>query len=115
MDETEGKEGTSLMMNRQAKRFYSFGVFRVDVTERVLYGEKGIVTLTPKTFDTLLALVENSGHVLGKEELMEKVWPDSFVEVNNLAQQISALRKALGKEEGGRSYIQTVQRRGYRF
>jgi DNA-binding winged helix-turn-helix (wHTH) protein len=73
-------------MSRQTKRFYVFGVFRIDVTERVLFGDRGVVPLTPKAFDTLLVLVENSGHVLSKEELMEKVWPDSFVEENNLAQ-----------------------------
>jgi pimeloyl-ACP methyl ester carboxylesterase/DNA-binding winged helix-turn-helix (wHTH) protein len=104
------------MMSKQTKRFYVFGVFRIDVTERVLSGEKGVVSLTPKAFDTLLVLVENSGHVLSKEELMEKVWPDSFVEENNLAQNISALRKALD-EEGVRpqKYIETVPKRGYRF
>ncbi|MDT4896536.1 MAG: eukaryotic-like serine/threonine-protein kinase [Acidobacteriota bacterium] len=102
-------------MKDQAKRFYEFGVFRLDVTERVLFGEKGVVSLTPKAFDTLLVLVENSGHVLGKEELMEKVWPDSFVEENNLAQNISLLRKALSEEGSPRKMIETVPRRGYRF
>lgn len=104
------------MMSKQTKRFYVFGVFRIDVAERVLFGEKGVVSLTPKAFDTLLVLVENSGHVLSKEALMEKVWPDSFVEENNLAQNISALRKALD-EEGVRpqKYVETVPKRGYRF
>jgi pimeloyl-ACP methyl ester carboxylesterase/DNA-binding winged helix-turn-helix (wHTH) protein len=102
-------------MSRQTKRFYVFGVFRVDVAERILFGEKGIVSLTPKVFDTLLVLVENSGHVLSKEELMEKVWPDSFVEENNLAQNISALRKALDEEGSGQKVIETVPKRGYRF
>ena len=66
--------------------------------------------LTPKVFDTLLVLLENSSHVLTKKELMQQVWPDSFVEENNLAQNISLLRKALGE-----SYIKTVPKRGYRF
>jgi pimeloyl-ACP methyl ester carboxylesterase/DNA-binding winged helix-turn-helix (wHTH) protein len=103
------------MMSRQAKRFYVFGLFRIDVTERILFGAKGAVPLTPKAFDTLLILVENSGYVLGKEELMEQVWPDHFVEENNLAQNISVLRKALGQGAGGEQYIETVPRRGYRF
>ncbi|HEV7374515.1 MAG TPA: alpha/beta fold hydrolase [Pyrinomonadaceae bacterium] len=103
------------MMSRQTKRFYVFGVFRIDVAERVLLGEKGVVSLTPKAFDTLLVLVENSGHMLSKDELMEKVWPDSFVEENNLAQNISALRKALDEEDSGQKYIKTVPKRGYRF
>ena len=109
------KDDSQAMMKAQAKRFYVFGVFRVDVTERLLFGEKGVVSLTPKAFDTLLVLVENSGHVLSKDELMEKVWPDSFVEENNLAQNISALRKALGEDSGGQKFIETVPRRGYRF
>jgi DNA-binding winged helix-turn-helix (wHTH) protein/pimeloyl-ACP methyl ester carboxylesterase len=103
------------MTSKQARRFYAFGAFRLDAGERVLFDERGVVPLTPKAFDTLLALVENSGHVIGKEELMRKVWPDSFVEENNLAQNISALRKALGEEAGGQKYIETVPKRGYRF
>jgi pimeloyl-ACP methyl ester carboxylesterase/DNA-binding winged helix-turn-helix (wHTH) protein len=101
------------MRKGQPKRFYVFGVFRIDVTERVLLGEKGPVSLTPKAFDLLLFLVENTGHVLAKDELMQQVWPDSFVEENNLAQNISTLRKAL--ETGGEKFIETVPRRGYRF
>jgi len=103
------------MRNRQDKRFYLFGAFRIDVTERVLFGERGAVPLTPKVFDTLLLLVENNNHVLGKQELIERIWPDSFVEDNNLAQNISILRKALGQSPGGQDYIQTVPKRGYRF
>ena len=103
------------MKQEQAKRYYTFGNFRLDVTEGILYGEKGIVPLTPKAFDTLLVLVENTGHVLSKEELMEKVWPDSFVEENNLAQNISLLRKILEKGGSGEKYIETVPKRGYRF
>ncbi len=102
-------------MKRTPNRFFSFGSFRIDVTERVLLGPNGTIPLTPKAFDTLLCLVENSGHVLSKKELMEKVWPDSFVEENNLAQNISILRKVLGESAGGQDYIQTVPKRGYRF
>ena len=101
------------MMKGQAKRFYVFGLFRIDVTERMLFGEKGAVPLTPKAFDTLLFLVENSGRVLSREELMAQVWPDSFVEENNLAQNISTLRKVLGPD--GAKLIETVPKRGYRF
>ena len=101
------------MMNRPAGRFYLFDGFRVDVSERLLFKENREVPLTPKVFDTLLVLLENSSHVLTKKELMEQVWPDSFVEENNLAQNISILRKALGEE--GEHYIQTVPKRGYRF
>lgn len=98
------------MMTRPGKRFYSFDVFRVDLVERLLFREDREIPLTPKVFDTLIVLLENSSHVLTKQELMQQVWPDSFVEENNLAQNISILRKALGEQ-----YIQTVPKRGYRF
>ena len=98
------------MTNLPASRFYSFGTFRVDAHERLLFKGDREIPLTPKVFDTLLVLIENSSHVLTKKELMQKVWPDSFVEENNLAQNISLLRKALGE-----SFIQTIPKRGYRF
>lgn len=101
------------MIQARAKLSYEFDTFRVDATERVLFHENRPISLTPKAFDTLLALVEHSGHVLTTEELMAQVWPDSFVEGNNLAQNISTLRKALGA--GGAKYIETVPKRGYRF
>jgi pimeloyl-ACP methyl ester carboxylesterase/DNA-binding winged helix-turn-helix (wHTH) protein/class 3 adenylate cyclase len=100
-------------MSRQERRLYGFGPFRIDPAERTLLHHERPVQLTPKVFDTLLALVENSGHVLDKNELMRMVWPDSFVEENNLAQNISVLRKVLGAE--GLKYIETVPKRGYRF
>lgn len=103
------------MMNLPAKRFYLFDAFRVDAFERILFKENREVTLTPKVFDTLLVLLENPGHVLTKKELMQQVWPDSFVEENNLAQNISILRKTLGESKQGEQYIQTVPKRGYRF
>ena len=102
-------------MNRQKRHLYEFGQFRIDVGERQLLRGEEQIALTPKAFDTLLVLVENSGHALDKKELMEKVWPDSFVEENNLAQNISTLRKALGESEAGLKYIETVPKRGYRF
>jgi pimeloyl-ACP methyl ester carboxylesterase/DNA-binding winged helix-turn-helix (wHTH) protein len=98
------------MTNQPAGRFYTFGPFRVDTHERLLFKGDREIPLTPKVFDTLIALIENSSHVLTKKELMQKVWPDSFVEENNLAQNISLLRKTLGK-----SFIQTIPKRGYRF
>ena len=98
------------MTNLPARRVYSFGAFRVDAHERLLFNGDREIPLTPKVFDTLLALIENSSHVLTKKELMQKVWPDSFVEENNLAQNISLLRKALGEK-----VIQTIPKRGYRF
>ncbi|HEY5839175.1 MAG TPA: winged helix-turn-helix domain-containing protein [Pyrinomonadaceae bacterium] len=97
------------------KRFYEFGEFRVDAIERVLLREGTPVTLPPKVFDTLLALVERNGHIVEKEELLRQLWPDTFVEENNLSQYISAIRKALGDGRHEQRYIETVPRRGYRF
>ena len=90
---------------------YRFGSFVLHGDERVLQREGGeIVPLTPKAVETLLALVEHHGHVLTKDELMERVWPETFVEESGLARNVSVLRKALGK-----GYIETVPKRGYRF
>ncbi len=94
---------------------YEFGKFRVDTNERLLFDGRETISLTPKAFDTLLLLVENSGHVLSKEEIMGRVWAESFVEENNLAQNISILRKTLGEGVGGAKFIETVSKRGYRF
>ena len=82
------------MTSRSRKR-YGFGPFELDAHDRLLTCQGEVVPLTPKALDTLLILVESGGHVVTKDELIERVWPDSFVEQNNLAQNISALRKAL--------------------
>ena len=102
-------------MSKATKHFYEFGPFRLDPVEGLLLRDGQAVALTPKAFDTLLVLIENSGHVLGKDELMSRVWPDSYVEETNLAQHISTLRKVLGEREQGGQYIETVPKRGYRF
>jgi TolB-like protein/DNA-binding winged helix-turn-helix (wHTH) protein/Tfp pilus assembly protein PilF len=102
-------------MNEPIKRFYRFGPFSIDVEKRVLLREGSAVPLAPKTFDTLLVLVEHHGQVLEKEGLMEMLWPDSEVEEANLPMNISALRKALGESPSDRRYIITIPGRGYRF
>lgn len=102
-------------MNKQGKHFYEFERFRVDGQERVLLRDGRPVYLPPKVFDTLLALVEHSGHIIEKEELMRAVWPETFVEESNLTQYISVLRRTLGDERHEPRYIETIPRRGYRF
>ena len=87
----------------------------LDIRERRLLREGEAVPLTLKAFDLLQVLVENQGHLLQKEELIRRVWPDAAVEENNLTVTISALRKALGEGPTDRQYIETVPRRGYRF
>ena len=94
---------------------YDFGRFRLKTAERVLLREGEPVPLTPKVFDILITLVENCGQVVGKDDLMKKVWPTTFVEEGNLTQNVSLLRKALGESAGGAQFIETVPRRGYRF
>jgi DNA-binding winged helix-turn-helix (wHTH) protein/TolB-like protein/Flp pilus assembly protein TadD len=102
-------------MDSLRDHFYNFGPFRIDTRERMLLCNGEQVPLPPKVYDTLLALVENSGHIIEKEELMKAVWPDTFVEDANLTVNISALRRALGERGSEHQYIETVPRRGYRF
>lgn len=93
---------------------FEFGPFCLDLAERVLICEGKLIPLTPKAFEVLSLLVQNHGRALSKEEMMRRTWPDSFVDESNLSQQIFQLRKALGDGDG-RSYIETIPRRGYRF
>ena len=102
-------------MSSQTTQAYVFGRFRIDAGKRLLFAKNELVALTPKAFDTLLALVENRGTVLSKEELMSLVWADQFVEENNLAQNIHLIRKSLGEGSEGVKYIETIPKRGYRF
>jgi DNA-binding winged helix-turn-helix (wHTH) protein/Tfp pilus assembly protein PilF len=92
-----------------------FGSFRLDATQLLLWKDGEVVPLAPKAAELLLALIEKAGRVISKDELMERVWPGTFVEEANLSVQISALRKALGKQTDGREHIDTLARRGYRF
>jgi DNA-binding winged helix-turn-helix (wHTH) protein len=92
-----------------------FGPFSIDVQERMLQRDGQPVPLTPKAFDLLAAFIEQSGRLISKEELLQKVWPDTFVEESNLAYNVFALRKALGDTADNAQYIETVPKRGYRF
>lgn len=102
-------------MSLQTKHIYEFGPFRLDAAEHLLLRDGEAVPLTLKAFDLLLALVERHGHLLEKDELLRKVWLDTFVEEANLTSNISQLRKALGDGENGQRYIETAPKRGYRF
>jgi len=96
-------------------KIFLFGAFRLDVNERSLLRDGNLVPLTAKALDVLVLLVTNRGHVVSKQEFMDKVWAESFVEEANLTQNIFTLRKVLGEEHGRRGIIQTVPGRGYRF
>jgi DNA-binding winged helix-turn-helix (wHTH) protein/TolB-like protein len=99
----------------EAKRFYDFGPFRLDPVERRLLRDDGPVAITPKCFDLLVMLVENSGHLLEKDELMERLWPNQFVEETNLSFNISSLRRTLGEGQNRQRFIETVPKKGFRF
>ena len=102
-------------MGSEAKQFYEFGGFRLEAAKRVLRHGDDPVALAPKVLETLVVLVSRHGELVEKDELMKAVWPDTFVEEANLTVNISILRKTLENGEPGRSYIETVPKRGYRF
>ena len=102
-------------MMKFPRHCYEFGPFRLDPSERQLLRAGQVMPLTPKVFDTLLLFVENNNLLLTKDEMIGRLWPDSFVEESNLAQNVSMLRRALGEQPNGKPYIETVPKRGYRF
>lgn len=102
-------------MSGPTKCFYEFGVFRIDKNKRLLFKSTEPVPLTPKAFDTLLLLVENSGQLVSKDDLMSKLWPDTVVEEGSLTRNVYVLRKALGEAPQEHRYIVTVPGQGYRF
>jgi DNA-binding winged helix-turn-helix (wHTH) protein/TolB-like protein/Tfp pilus assembly protein PilF len=102
-------------MGRLARRLYEFGPFRLDPAEHVLLRDGEHVALRPKEFAVLVALVENHGHVLTKDELLKGVWSGQLVEEGNLNRQISTLRRALGETSGEPQYVETIPKVGYRF
>src|SRR3989442_6057017 len=102
-------------MLSQVQERYEFGPFRLDPTEHILRRGDQVVALTPKAFETLAMLVQSRGHLLRKEELIERVWRDTIVEECNLNVIIHTLRKALGDDPREHKYIETVAKCGYRF
>ncbi len=95
-------------------KIYSFDRFKLNAAERLLSDGEKTIALAPKVFDTLLFLIENAGRVLSKERMLEEIWEGAFVEENNLAQNISLLRRVLG-ETKELKFIETVPKYGYRF
>jgi len=94
---------------------YEFRQYRLDARARLLFRNGQRVVLTPKAVDLLIALVEAQGQPVGKQELLQKVWPDTVVEEGSLTSHISLLRKVLGTGTDGQQFIETIPRRGYRF
>src|SRR5437016_14147817 len=102
-------------MSLAINHFHRFGEFTVDGDQKVLLRNDSPLPLAPKVFDTLLILLDSRGRIVEKEELMKRLWPDSFVEESNLTFNIQQLRKALGDNARQPRFIETVARRGYRF
>jgi DNA-binding winged helix-turn-helix (wHTH) protein len=98
-----------------SKGRYEFAGFRLDVQERLLLRNGAPVSITPKIFDMLLLFLENPNRLLGKEEIMRTVWPDTHIDEATLTRTVSELRKTLGEKAGEANFVQTVPKRGYRF
>ena len=98
-----------------AESHYAFVDFLLDPKARVLFRRGEMVPLYPKAIEVLTFLVEHSGQLASKEDLLAKVWPDTFVEEGTLTRSVSVLRKALGDTPDGHNFIVTVPKRGYRF
>ena len=102
-------------MSEKTRHLYAFGPFHLDAKERLLILDGKPVPLAHKAFEALLMLVENAGRLVDKDDLMRRLWPDTFVEEANVAKHVSLLRKVLSEATNGREYIETIPKRGYRF
>ncbi|MGH9839354.1 MAG: winged helix-turn-helix domain-containing tetratricopeptide repeat protein [Blastocatellia bacterium] len=102
-------------LSKPANYLYEFGPFRLDTRARLLLRDGVTAPLRTKALEVLLLLVRYSGQIIEKDVLMQQVWPGTMVTENNLAQSISALKKALGQDPAGHKYIETISGRGYRF
>lgn len=102
--------------NGYAHRILAFGPFRCDLTQGLLFCDGRSVPISPKLRDTLILLIENAGHVVEKDEMIERLWPETFVEESSLSQNIFQLRRLLNDAAPGKEkYIETIPKRGYRF
>ena len=102
-------------MSAEIKQIYEFGNFRLDPREKILFRDEKPLAVTPKVFETLQIFVEHPGRLLAKDELIQRLWQDRFVEESNLTFNIKMLRKALQDNPRAPLFIETIPRRGYRF
>lgn len=101
----------------EIRNIYEFGSFRLDLDERTIERLDGrsVDALPEKTLQVLALLVSRHGHLVPKDDILDQIWPDSFVEENNVDKRVHQLRQFLGKTENGGKFIETVRGRGYRF
>lgn len=109
------KTSASNTGSQTANRVYNFGSFSLNSVEQQLLRNGEPVPLPPKAFDVLLVLIQNRGCLVTREELLEEVWPDAFVEEANLTVNVANLRKTFDEGDGRLQCIETVPKRGYRF
>lgn len=102
-------------MPHNGKKIFEFGDLALSLDEKVLRRNGEIIPLTAKVMEVLCILVSKNGEVVGRDELMESVWPEAFVEESNLTQSIYSLRRSLGTLPNGKQLIETVPKRGYRI
>ncbi len=102
-------------MNNESKKIIRFAEFELDASKRLLLRDGEPLALNAKAFDVLAFLAENAGRVISKEEILNHVWENQFVEEANLAVQISALRKALGERKDAPRLLATIPGKGYKF
>lgn len=98
-----------------ASQVISFGPFRLISSQQLLLEDGKPVRLGSRALDILIALAEHPATILSKEDLIARVWPDTFVEEGNLRVHIAALRRVLGDGRGGNRYVANIPGRGYRF
>jgi len=103
------------MISGREKQIYRFDHFVVDPSSRSLSRDNSPISLNPKAFDLLLALLERPGEVVTKDQLLDRVWQGQFVEEGNLTVHVASVRKALGEKKKGHRYVATVPGRGYQF
>src|SRR5262245_5797635 len=96
-------------------RGYAFGRYVIDAVRRLVWLDGKALQVTGKAFEILLFLVEHRDRVVEKDELLKAIWPDTFVQENNLVRHVSTLRRALGQKPDQHDCILTVQGRGYQF
>ncbi len=102
-------------MSLKDNNIYEFESFKINLEEKTLWYEEERISLAPRVFETLEVLIQNRGRLMTKDELMDEIWGETFVEEKNLSQNIFRLRKVFRKRKKDTKFIETIPRRGYKF